>query len=430
MIIAVLIGAFVLMLLLNVPVGVAMGLATFLSVVAAGSDGDYIVSMRMASGVDSFALLAVPFFILSGQLMGKGGIARRLVDFAGVLVGRFPGGLAYMNTLTCMLFGAISGSSAAAVSSVGGFMIPEMNRKGYDREFNVAVTTAAATTGLLIPPSNAMIVYAVAAGSVSIAALFLGGLVPGILFGVAIMAVCAALSVKRGYGRGRPAGVREILVAARRAAPSLLLVVIVMGGVLSGVVTATEAAAVAVVYSFFLAVVVHREVKLSELPGLLRSTGITTAVVMILIGASSGMSWLLTMENVPAQIASALLSGLNDPVFVLLVINVTLLSVGAFMDLTPAVLIFTPIFLPVAVEMGMSEVQFGVMMVANLCIGLCTPPVGSSLFVGCGVGGTSIARVSRSMVPFLAAMFLVVLLVAYVPVLSVWLPERFGLMGR
>ncbi len=427
-VILVLLISFVAMLVMNVPIGVAIALSTFLSILSTGVEADYAVAMRMANGVDSFALLAVPFFILSGILMGRGGMARRLVDFAGAIVGRFPGGLAYMNTLTCMLFGSISGSAAAAVSSVGGFMIPEMNRKGYDRDFNVAVTTTAATTGLMIPPSNAMIVYAVAAGSVSIAAMFMAGVLTGLLTGVCIMIACAAIALKRGYVSGGVVGLKGMLIAFRRAVLSLLLIVIVIGGILGGVFTATEAAAISVAYSFFLAVNLYREVQLRDLPAILRQTGVTTAVVMILIGASSAMSWLLTIENIPQSISAALLALSSSPILILLTINIIFLLVGTFMDMTPAILIFTPIFLPVVTTLGMHEVHFGIMMIANLCIGLCTPPVGSCLFVGCGVGKTTISNVTKPMIPFFVAMLVSLMLITYIPAISLWLPSFFGLV--
>lgn len=427
-VVLVLLITFIVLLIMNVPIGVAIALSTFFSMLASGAEADYALAMRMADGVDSFALLAVPFFVMSGILMGKGGIARRLVDFAGVLVGRFPGGLAYMNTLTCMLFGSISGSAAAAVSSVGGFMIPEMNRKGYDKNFNVAVTTTAATTGLMIPPSNAMIVYAVAAGSVSIAAMFMAGVFSGILSGLCIMAACAVIALKRSYRGGEKSGFMQLLVALRKAFLSLMLIVIVIGGILGGIFTATEAAAVAVAYSFFLAVILYREVKLSELPDIMRQTGITTAVVMLLIGASSGMSWLLTIQNIPQSISEAMLGLSSNPIIILMMINLIFLVVGTFMDMTPAILIFTPIFLPVVTAMGMHEVHFGIMMIANLCIGLCTPPVGACLFVGCGVGKTSISDVTKPMLPFFGAMIIALLMITYIPAISMWLPEVLGLV--
>ncbi|TWU45574.1 Sialic acid TRAP transporter permease protein SiaT [Novipirellula aureliae] len=420
----ILVAVFVLLLVLDVPIAVAIALATFVTVMAEGPDPSIVVAANMANGVNSFALLAIPFFILSGHLMGKGGMASRLIDFAATLVGFLPGGLAYVNTLTCMLFGSISGSAAAAVSSVGGFMIPEMNRKGYNREFNVAVTTTAATTGLLIPPSNIMIVYSVAAGSVSIAAMFMAGVIPGLLTGLFIMLVCGAFAIKNNYPREPRSSFKQILLSFKRAFLSLFLILVVIGGILIGIFTATEAAAIAVVYAFLLSVVFYREIKLKEIPDLLLQTGITTAVVMLLIGASSGMSWIMTMANIPQTVSDALLGLSDNPIVILLTINVLLLCVGTFMDMTPAVLIFTPIFWPVADSLGMHQVHFGIMMIANLCIGLCTPPVGTCLFIGCGVGKTSIAKVTKTMLPFFAAMIAALMVITYVPVVSLWLPVQ------
>jgi TRAP-type C4-dicarboxylate transport system permease large subunit len=468
----ILVVVFVLLLIMNVPIAVSIALASFFAILAEGFDPTIALSLKMANGVNSFSLLAIPFFILSGHLMGQGGLARRLIDFASMLVGRLPGGLGYVNTLTCMLFGSISGSAAAAVSSVGGFMIPEMNRKGYGREFNVAVTTTAATTGLLIPPSNVMIVYSVAAGSVSIAAMFMAGFLPGIIMGLFIMLVAGIISIFAGYRgdvvempRWKPVvaaavvavilisvlGIKQgwipaggagllssgfvvfVLVSVgcciafrtfRRAYLTLLLILIVIGGILKGIFTATEAAAIAVVYAFFLSVVVYREIKLKQLPEILLQTGITTAVVMLLIGASSGMSWIMTMANIPQTVSAALLGLSDNPIVILLTINALLLFVGTFMDMTPAILIFTPIFLPVVMELGMHPVHFGIMMIANLCIGLCTPPVGTCLFIGCGVGKTTIAKVTKTMLPFFGAMIAALMVITYVPASSLWLPVQ------
>jgi tripartite ATP-independent transporter DctM subunit len=420
----ILITVFILLLAMNVPIAVSIALATFFAILAEGIDPTIVVAAKMANGVNSFALLAIPFFILSGHLMGKGGMARRLIDFAGTLVGFLPGGLAYVNTLTCMLFGSISGSAAAAVSSVGGFMIPEMNRKGYNREFNVAVTTTAATTGLLIPPSNVMIVYSVAAGSVSIAAMFMAGILPGIVMGLFIMLVCGGFAYKKNYPREARSSIKAILISFRRAFLSLFLIIVVIGGILAGIFTATEAAAIAVVYAFFLTVVIYREIPLKAIAGLLLQTGITTAVVMLLIGASSGMSWIMTMANIPQTVSAALLALSDNPILILLAINVLLLCVGTFMDMTPAILIFTPIFLPVVTALGMHPVHFGIIMIANLSIGLCTPPVGTCLFIGCGVGGTTIAKVTKTMLPFFAAMIAALLVITYVPATSLWLPVQ------
>ena len=426
MIALLLVVMFLLLLVMNVPIAVSIALATFVAILAEGSDPSIVVASKMANGVNSFALLAIPFFILSGHLMGKGGMARRLIDFAGTLVGFLPGGLAYVNTLTCMLFGSISGSAAAAVSSVGGFMIPEMNRKGYNREFNVAVTTTAATTGLMIPPSNVMIVYSVAAGSVSIAAMFMAGVLPGILTGLFIMFVCGWVAFRKKYPCEERASFKEILIRFKRAFLSLFLVVIVIGGILKGIFTATEAAAISVVYAFILSAVVYREVKIKMLPELLLQTGITTAVVMLLIGASSGMGWIMTMANIPQTVSAALLGLSDNPILILLAINLLLIFVGTFMDMTPAVLIFTPIFLPVAQSLGMHEVHFGIMLIANLSIGLCTPPVGTCLFIGCGVGKTTIAKVTKTMLLFFGAMVGALLVITYVPQLSLWLPVQTG----
>jgi tripartite ATP-independent transporter DctM subunit len=422
----VLVLVFVLLLVMNVPIAVSIAIAAFVAILAEGVDPSVMLAAKMANGVNSFALLAIPFFILSGHLMGRGGMARRLIDFASSIVGMLPGGLAYVNTLTCMMFGSISGSAAAAVSSVGGFMIPEMNRKGYNREFNVAVTTTAATTGLLIQPSNVMIVYSVAAGSVSIAAMFMAGVLPGIITGLFIMVICGYFAFRNKYGAGDRVSLMQGLLSFKRAIMSLLLIIIVIGGILKGIFTATEAAAVAVLYSFLLSVVIYREIKFNELPEILKQTGITTAVVMLLIGASSGMSWIMTMANIPQTVSSALVNLSDNPIMILLTINLLLLFVGTFMDMTPAVLIFTPIFLPVVTSLGMHEVHFGIMLIANLCIGLCTPPVGTCLFIGCGVGKTTIAKVTKYMLPFFGAMVLALMVITYVPQVSLWLPVQTG----
>ncbi len=425
----VLVLCFAFLLAIHAPIAVAIGLSTFFALLTVGTiPASIVVAQRMATGIDSFSLLAIPFFILSGQLMGRGGMAMRLIDFAAALVGRFRGGLGYVNVLTCMLFGSISGSAAAAVSSVGGFMIPEMNRKGYDKNFNVAVTTTAATTGLMIPPSNIMIVYALASGGVSIAAMFLAGVLPGIVFGLALMIVSGFVSAKRGYGAGEPASVSQVIKSFGRAILSLMLIVIVLGGILGGVFTATEAAAISVVYALFLGMAVYREIGWGDLPDILLQSGITTGIVFLLIGTSSAMSWILAYENVPQRASASLLSFSDNPIIVLLIINAILLAVGVFMDMTPAVLIFTPIFLPVATALGMHPVHFGMVMIANLCIGLCTPPVGTCLFVGCGVGKTTIAEATGALIPFFGAMLLALAATAFLPELSLWLPRLSGLI--
>jgi tripartite ATP-independent transporter DctM subunit len=424
----ILVVSFVVLLLLNVTIAVSIGVATILTMVFTIAPAPAIttVAQQMATGINSFALLAIPFFILSGLLMGRGGIARRLIDFAKVLVGMFPGGLAYVNVLSCMFFGSISGSAVAATSAIGGFMVPVMNKEGYDRDFNAAVTVTSSTTGLLIPPSNVLIVYSLASGGVSIAALFIAGYLPGILVGLGLITVAAVISVLNQYPVGDRVRFFEAIKRFFDAIPSLLLIVIVIGGIIVGIFTATEASAVAVIYSLILSVLIYREVKWSELPAILLKTVETTAIVMLLIGTSKAMSWILSYENIPQNISATLIGLTESKVIILLIINMILLLVGTFMDMTPAVLIFTPIFLPVAVQLGIDPIHFGIMMVLNLCIGLCTPPVGSVLFVGCGIAGTTISKMIKPLLPFYIAMILALVLVTYLPELSLYLPQFFG----
>ena len=424
----ILIVTFTFFILINVPIAFSIGLATFFTLLSIGDIPTCtIIAQRLQSGINSFALLAIPFFILAGIIMGRGGMATRLINFASALVGRFPGGLAYVNVLTCMLFGAISGSATAAVSSIGGFMIPEMKRKGYDQDFSVAVTTTAATTGLIIPPSNIMIIYALVSQSVSVAAMFMAGVLPGILCGLCIMIACFFIAKKKKYKAGEKAGLNVILKTFKEAFLSLLLIVIVLGGILNGAFTATEAAAIAVVYSFILSVFVYREIKIKHFYPILLQCAITTSIVMILIGMSSAMSWMLAYQEIPQKVSEALLHVSNNKYVIFIIINVLLLIVGFFMDMTPAVLIFTPIFLPVVTQLGMDPVQFGIIMVVNLCIGLCTPPVGTCLFVGCSVGNVSIAKVVGPMIPFFIAMIVALMLVTFIPEISTFIPHLLNL---
>ncbi len=424
----VLILSFVTLLLLGVPISFSIGIATALTMLLSiqALPALTTVSQRIATGVDSFALLAIPFFILSGQLMNRGGIARRLIDFAKVIVGQLPGGLAYVTIMACMLFGAISGSAVAAAAAIGSFMVPLMVAEKYNRGFSAAVNLTSATTGLIIPPSNILIVYSLASGGVSIAALFLAGYIPGIIIGVSLMLVSGYFAHKNKYPTGERLGIREGIRRFFDAIPSLFLLVVIMGGIVTGIFTATEASAVAVLYTFVLSVFVYREVKWREIPQILLSSSATTAIVMMLVGTSMGMSWIMSYENIPQNVSAALISLTDNKIVILLIINVFLLMVGTFMDITPAVLIFTPIFLPVVVQLGMNPIHFGIVIVLNLCIGLCTPPVGNVLFVGCSIANTSITKVIRPLLPLFAAMIVSLLLVTYLPVLSLWLPGLFG----
>ncbi len=427
--IIVLVVSFFFLLIVGVPIAYSIGVAGVLTMLVHIDSLPALTTyaLRMASGLDSFALLAIPFFILAGNIMNSGGIALRLIDFAKVLVGRLPGGLAVVNVVANMLFGAISGSAAAAASAIGSIMTPEMRKAGYDPNFSAAVNISSATTGMTIPPSNVLIVYSLASGGVSVSALFMAGYLPGILTGVAIMIVAAFFAAKAGYTVGERVTLRQGIRCFLRAIPSLMLLVIVIGGILAGWFTATEASAIAVLYALLLSFF-YKELTWKELPGVLLRSAKTTAIVLLLVATCTGLSWIMSYENIPQTVSRLLLAISDNPVVILLLINMVLLLVGVFMDMTPAVLIFTPIFLPIAVQqLGMDPVHFGIMMVLNLCVGLCTPPVGSVLFIGCSVAGVRIDQVIRPLIPLFAAMVFVLLLVTYLPGLSLWIPSLFGL---
>ena len=427
--IVVLVVSFFFLLIVGVPIAYSIGVAGVLTMLVHIDSLPALTTyaMRMASGLDSFALLAIPFFILAGNIMNSGGIALRLIDFAKVLVGRLPGGLAVVNVVANMLFGAISGSAAAAASAIGSIMTPEMRKAGYDPHFSAAVNISSATTGMTIPPSNVLIVYSLASGGVSVSALFMAGYLPGILTGIAIMIVAALFAAKAGYPVGERVPFKEAIRYFFRAVPSLMLLVIVIGGILAGWFTATEASAIAVLYALLLSFF-YKELTWKDLPEVLLRSARTTAIVLLLVATCTGLSWIMSYENIPQTVSRLLLAISDNPVVILLLINVILLAVGIFMDMTPAVLIFTPIFLPIATQqLGMDPVHFGIMMVLNLCVGLCTPPVGSVLFIGCSVGGVRIDQVIRPLIPLFVAMVVVLLMVAFLPDLSLLIPRLFGL---
>jgi tripartite ATP-independent transporter DctM subunit len=425
----VLLLVFFILLILSVPISFSIGIATLVTMLMSMDLTPAVttIAQRMAGGLDSFALLAIPFFVLSGLIMGKGGIAKRLIECAMALIGALPGGLALVNVVSCMLFGAISGSAVAATSAIGSFMLPEMKKKGYDPNFSAAVTAAAATTGMLIPPSNILIIYAIASGGVSIAALFMAGYLPGIMVGISLMVVCMIYAKRKGYPTEDRLPLKVVAQKCLAAIPSLFLIFLVIGGIIGGIFTATEAGAIAVFYSMFLSMGVYREVKMSEFPSLLLKSAETTSIVLLLIGASTAMSWLLSFENIPQTFSNFLLALSDNPIIILLLINLVLIVVGAFLDMTPAVLIFTPIFLPVAMQLGMSPLQFGIMMVLNLSIGLCSPPVGAVLFVTCAIAKTKLENIIKPLIPLYFAMFVVLMLVTYVPWVSEAFPRWLGL---
>ena len=423
----ILVLSFIVFLSLRVPIAYSIGLAALFTLVVSLPLMPALTTLaqRMATSLDSFALLAIPFFILAGQVMNRGGIATRLIDFAKAVVGPLPGGLAFVNIIACMLFGAISGSAVAAASAIGGFMNPMMEKEGYDKSFSAAVNITSATTGLIIPPSNILIIYSLASGGVSIAALFLAGYIPGILIGLALMLVAAIYSFIKKYPTEKSVGLKVFLKRFIAAFPSLLLLVIVIGGIVAGIFTATEASAIAVIYTFALAFF-YKEITLEDVPSILLETVKTNAIVMLLIATSVAMSWVMSYESIPQEISAGLLAISDNPIVILIIINLILLFVGVFIDMTPAVLIFTPIFLPIVTDIGIDPIHFGIIMIMNLCIGLCTPPVGSVLFVGCGVANLSIQKVVRPLLPLFLVMIAVLIIITYVPELSLWLPRVFG----
>lgn len=419
-----LLASFFLMLALSVPVSISLIVSSLVTVSAALplDLSTFVACQKMVSGVDSFSLLAVPFFILTGVLMNTGGIAQRLINLAKAFVGRIPGGLAHTNIVGNTMFGALSGSSVAASIAVGGVMLPEEEAAGYDKKFAAAANIASAPTGLIIPPSGILIIYAVLSGS-SVVGMIMSGYVPGILWCLACMAVAFIVAKKNKYPTSERLPASELFKYFVDAIPSILLIVIIIGGISSGIFTATESAAVAVAYTIFLAMVVYKSIKPSDLPRILREACETTAVIMFLIAASAVMSFVLSFTGLPDAIGNALLSVSDNKYVILLLINLLLLVAGMFMDITPAVLIFAPIFLPVVKSFGMDPIHFGIMMVMNLGVGNITPPVGSSLFSGCQVANMDMEDMVKPLLPFYAAIFIALLLVAYVPWFSMVIPN-------
>jgi tripartite ATP-independent transporter DctM subunit len=386
--------------------------------------------MRMTQGVQSFSLLAVPFFILAGEIMMRGGISQRLVDFSDCIVGRFRGGMAHVNILASTFFGAVSGSATADISSIGATMIPLMEKAGYDRDFSINVTVTSATQSMIIPPSHNMIIYCLAAGGVSAGRMFLGGVIPGICLAISLMVVSAIISVKRNYPKGRIYTFREFLLCAKSSLPGLLTIVIILLGVCTGLFTATESAAIACIYAFILTFFVYREAEINVLWDILLGTGKTLAMVLSIIAAASGFGYLLAFLKIPQLITVMLLSITTNPFGLILLINLMLLILGCIMDVAPLIMITTPILFPVAVSIGMDPVQFGAMMLLNLAVGACTPPVGLALFTGCAVGRLPVEKVMKGILPFYAAMIAVTLLIAFVPWFSLFLPNLFMPTGN
>lgn len=421
--------SFSILLLLAVPISISIGIASIITtaVIVPFDIGIFTSAQKIFSGIDSFSLLAVPLFILSGNIMNKGGIALRLVNFAKLISGSLPGALAHTNVVGNMLFGSISGSAVAAAAAIGGTMAPIEEKEGYDKAYSAAVNISSAPTGLLIPPSGTLILFSLVSGGTSISALFLAGYIPGILMGLGCMVVAYFIAKKNHYPVAKRPPLKESLKIIWQALPSLLLIIIVIGGIVKGVFTATEGAAVAVLYTFILSLI-YKTLKLEELPSILLDTVVMSGVILFLVSSSSIMSWVMAYTGIPNAISDAILSVSNNKIVILLIINITLLIVGTFMDLTPAVLIFTPIFLPIATNLGLHPVHFAIILVFNLCIGTMTPPVGSCLFIGCNVGNVSIEDVIKPLIPFFIVLILILMLITYIPSISLILPKLFNLI--
>lgn len=422
-------GTFFVLLFVGVPICIAILTSSCLTAFSfiAWDQALFVMMQKMTVGIENFNLLALPLFILSGNIMNNGGIARRLIAFAQLMVGRLPGSLAQTNVLANMFFGSVSGSGVAAAAAIGGTMAPIQEEEGYDPDFCAAVNVASAPCGMVIPPSSAFIMYSLVAGGVSIAALFVAGYVPGILMGLAVMLVAYLYARKHNYPTVPPVPRSEVWRITMDALPSLMLIVIVIGGIVGGVFTATEGAAIAVVYPLALSLY-YRNLSWASFKSLLVSSAGTSGIILLLISASSAMSWVMSFSGIPSALSRLLLSLSDNPYMILLLMNLLLLIVGTFLDMTPAILIFTPIFLPIVTKLGMDPVHFGVVLIMNLCIGTITPPVGSVLFVGCSVAKSSIERVTRQLMPHFAVLILLLLVVTYVPALSLALPKFFNLM--
>jgi tripartite ATP-independent transporter DctM subunit len=417
-----LIGSFALLLILRVPIALTLVASSLITGLYMGIDAAALIQ-RMVGSLNSFSLLAIPFFIIAGEIMNEGGISRRLINFANVIIGKVRGGLAMVNVLASTFFGGISGSALADTSSIGSVMIPMMKKQGYDTDYSVAVQVSSSTQGVMIPPSHNMIIYSTAAGGVSVSSLFMGGLLPGLLVGLVIMAVTYMMAVKRNYPKGEAVERKDIPRILREGFLGLFTIVIIMGGILSGLFTVTESAAIGALYAFIITFFVYRDIKISRMGVILKSSFKTLAMVLFLIGASGAFGYLLVLLRVPAMVSDALISFSPNAAITILMIIIIMLVLGMFMDMAPLILILTPILLPVATTVGMDPVHFGVLLILCLAVGLITPPVGTVLFVGSAIGKISIEKTSKGLLPFYGVMIVAILLVAYIPSLSLFLPD-------
>lgn len=417
------------LLYIGAPVCISIGVASAAAMVMISTPGKAILisAQKMFAGTSSFSLMAIPFFILAGVLMNNGGIAKKLVNCAKLLAGRLPGSLAQTNIVANMMFGAVSGSGCAAAAAIGGIMGPIEEEEGYDKSYYAAVNIASAPTGMMIPPSNTLIVYATVAGTVSISALFMAGYLPGILWGLGNMVVAGVMARKLGYKNTESLGWKEGIRVLLDAIPCLLMIVVVIGGVLIGAFTATEGSGIAVAYSLILGLI-YKNIKIKDIPGYLLEAANMTSIIIIMIGISSIMSYVMAFTGIPKIVAEALMGITTNKYIILLIMNVFLLILGTFMDPTPAILIFTPIFLPICQSFGMHPVQFGLMITFNLCIGAITPPVGTVMFTGCRVANITMEAIIRRLLPFFAVTALVLLLVTYIEPITMTIPRMLGLV--
>jgi tripartite ATP-independent transporter DctM subunit len=407
---------------INVPIAFALGLAVVLGIMITAQIPIMVLPQRMFYGLDTFTLIAVPLFMLTGRLMALGGVTRDLLDISKALVGFLRGGLAYVNIIASMIFAGITGSAAADTSSIGAVLIPAMVEKGYEPDFSVAVTATSSTIGVMIPPSIPMVIYGVASSN-SIGKLFLGGVVPGVLTGIALMIVTFFLARKRNYPMDAHYSLKEKVRILFKGIPALMTIVIIIGGIITGVFTPTEAAGIAAAYAFILGVFYYRELKIKDIPNIILEVGLTTGMVALMVSTASALGWMFANQGVPRLLAQFILSVTDNKILILMMVNILLLFVGTWLDLAPAIIIFTPVLLPVVTQVGVDPIHFGVIMVVNLAIGLFTPPVGVCLFVACGIAKISITDTIKAFMPFFIAMVIVLMIITYIPETATFIPN-------